>query len=384
MSAGKKILIVDDEPHNLLLLRTLLAHMGHQVREATNGVDALKALDSGIDLVLSDVMMPGMNGFELVRRMRELPDLDDVPVIMVTTLGDKNSRLRAVEAGAMDYISKPLDPLELRVRVEAGLRMKQKSDEIRKYQSELAAMVEERTQALHAALAELRESNLDMVYRLAAAAESKDPETAAHLLRMSNYCALLAAKLGLPSDEVDIILHASPLHDIGKIAIPDAILMKPGPLDDDEWRIMRTHTLHGARILANSPNRILQVAEEIARTHHERFDGSGYPAGLKSGDISLLGRLSAVADVFDALTSPRPYKPPFPASKAADILRQGRGTHFDPEILDLFLDSFDEVLAIMEKFSDSDAQDLPAAGDRPDQACGCDGHAGKDWRRPGA
>ena len=370
MSTAKKILIVDDEPHNLLLLRTLLAHMGHQVREATNGVDALKALDSGIDLVLSDVMMPGMNGFELVRRMRELPDLDDVPAIMVTTLGDKNSRLKAVEAGAMDYISKPLDPLELRVRVEAGLRMKQKSDEIRKYQSELAAMVEERTQALHTALAELRESNLDMVYRLAAAAESKDPETAAHLLRMSNYCALLAAKLGLPPDEVDIILHASPLHDIGKIAIPDAILMKPGPLDEDEWRIMRTHTLHGARILANSPNRILQVAEEIARTHHEWFDGSGYPAGLKGGDIGLLGRLSAVADVFDALTSPRPYKPPYPASKAADILRQGRGTHFDPEILDLFLDSFDEVLAIMEKFSDSDPRDLPAAGNRPEPAAG--------------
>lgn len=382
MSTAKKILIVDDEPHNLLLLRTLLAHMGHQVREATNGVDALKALDSGIDLVLSDVMMPGMNGFELVRRMRELPDLDDVPAIMVTTLGDKNSRLKAVEAGAMDYISKPLDPLELRVRVEAGLRMKQKSDEIRKYQSELAAMVEERTQALHTALAELRESNLDMVYRLAAAAESKDPETAAHLLRMSNYCALLAAKLGLPPDEVDIILHASPLHDIGKIAIPDAILMKPGPLDEDEWRIMRTHTLHGARILANSPNRILQVAEEIARTHHEWFDGSGYPAGLKGGDIGLLGRLSAVADVFDALTSPRPYKPPYPASKAADILRQGRGTHFDPEILDLFLDSFDEVLAIMEKFSDSDPRDLPAAGSRPEPAAGSDGQAGKDSSRP--
>lgn len=356
MSTAKKILIVDDEPHNLLLLRTLLAHMGHQVREATNGVDALKALDSGIDLVLSDVMMPGMNGFELVRRMRELPDLDDVPAIMVTTLGDKNSRLKAVEAGAMDYISKPLDPLELRVRVETGLRMKQKSDEIRKYQSELAAMVEERTQALHTALAELRESNLDMVYRLAAAAESKDPETAAHLLRMSNYCALLAAKLGLPPDEVDIILHASPLHDIGKIAIPDAILMKPGPLDEDEWRIMRTH--------------------------HEWFDGSGYPAGLKGGDIGLLGRLSAVADVFDALTSPRPYKPPFPASKAADILRQGRGTHFDPEILDLFLDSFDEVLAIMEKFSDSDPRDLPAAGSRPEPAAGSDGQAGKDSSRP--
>jgi len=364
MIAGKKILIVDDEPHNLLLLRTSLVHMGHEVAEASNGIDALKNLDSDIDLVLSDVMMPGMNGFELVRRMREIPDFDDVPVIMVTTLGDKNSRLKAVEAGAMDYISKPLDPLELRVRVDAGLRMKQKSDKIRKFQSELADMVEERTQALNTALAELRESNLDMVYRLAAAAESKDPETAAHLLRMSNYCAMLAQKLGLPGDEVDIILHASPLHDIGKIAIPDAILMKPGPLDDNEWQIMRTHTLHGARILANSPNRILQVAEEIARTHHEWFDGSGYPCGLKGADIPLLGRLSAVADVFDALTSPRPYKAPFSASKAAEILREGRGTHFDPEILDLFLGGFDEVLAIMQKFSDPGPHDFAFRGNQ--------------------
>ncbi|MBU4525187.1 MAG: response regulator [Desulfomicrobium sp.] len=358
MSAGKKILIVDDEPHNLLLLKTFLVHMGHEVAEASNGIDALKNLGADIDLVLSDVMMPGMNGFELLRRMREIPDFDDVPVIIVTTLGDKSSRLKAVQAGAMDYISKPLDPLELRVRVDAGLRMKQKSDKIRKFQSELADMVEERTLALNRALAELRESNLDMVYRLAAAAESKDPETAAHLLRMSNYCAMLAQKLGLPSDEVDIILHASPLHDIGKIAIPDAILMKPGPLDESEWQIMRTHTLHGARILDKSPNRILQVAEEIARTHHEWFDGSGYPGGLKGTGIPLLGRLSAVADVFDALTSPRPYKAPLFASEAADILREGRGTHFDPELLDLFLESFDEVLTIKQKFGDSAPHDL--------------------------
>jgi putative two-component system response regulator len=362
MIPGKKILIVDDEPHNLLLLKTFLVHMGHEVAEASNGIDALKKLNADIDLVLSDVMMPGMNGFDLVRRMREIPDFDDVPVIMVTTLGDKNSRLKAVEAGAMDYISKPLDPLELRVRVDAGLRMKEKSDKIRKFQSKLADMVDQRTQALNTALAELRESNLDMVYRLAAAAESKDPETAAHLLRMSNYCAMLAQKLGLPGDEVDIILHASPLHDIGKIAIPDAILMKPGPLDDNEWQIMRTHTHHGARILANSPNRILQVAEEIALTHHEWFNGAGYPGGLKGVDIPLLGRLSAVADVFDALTSPRPYKAPFPAAKAADILREGRGTHFDPEILDLFLGNFDEVLAIMQKFNDSGPYDLAFVG----------------------
>jgi len=346
------ILVVDDDPINRMVLCTYLEGMGHRSLAAESGPHALALMSENVDLVLSDVVMPEMNGFELTRLLRANPLWEFIPVVMVTTLGDKQARLEAVQAGAVDYIGKPLDEMELRIRVAAVLLTKEKSDEIRRFQVELSNMVEERTLSLRKALAQLQEASLDVVHRLSAAAESRDPETGAHLMRMSDYCALIASRLGLPEEEIEVIRHASPMHDVGKIAIPDAVLMKPGPLTEDEWRLMREHPLHGARILASSSNRLLKAAEEIARTHHERFDGSGYPHGLKGLDIPLLGRICAVADVFDALTSRRPYKEPFTVEKSLGIMAEGKGSHFDPDVLDAFFACNHEIMAVLMRHQD--------------------------------
>lgn len=333
---GKTILVVDDDPINRRVLSRYLIGMGHNTVLAESGPEALSLLTPEVDLVLSDIIMPEMDGFELVRTIRAEPKWDDIPVVMVTTLGDRQARLEAVQAGAIDYISKPLDELELRIRVAATLRTKEKADEIRRFQGDLTEMVEDRTLALRTALLQLKEASLDVVHRLCAAAESKDTDTGTHLLRISNYCGGIAEKLGLCGEDADILRHASPMHDIGKIAVPDAVLMKPGPLDDVEWRLMREHPMHGARILANPTNRLLEAGEQIARTHHERFDGSGYPVGLSGTDIPLFGRICAVADVFDALTSKRPYKEAFSVETACGIMAAARGSHFDPQVLDAF------------------------------------------------
>jgi putative two-component system response regulator len=336
-TTGKTILVVDDDPINRKVLSRYLIGMGHTTVLAESGPEALSLLTPKVDLILSDIVMPEMDGYELVRIIRAEPLWDDIPVVMVTTLGDKEARLEAVQAGAIDYINKPLDELELRIRVAATLRTKEKADEVRRFQSELTSMVEDRTLALRTALMKLKEASLDVVHRLCSAAESKDTDTGTHLLRISDYCGAIAARLGLSEEEVELIRHASPMHDIGKIAVPDAVLMKPGPLDETEWQMMRQHPLHGARILSNPTNSLLVAGEQIARTHHERFDGSGYPNGLCGTDIPLFGRICAVADVFDALTTKRPYKEAFPMEQAVKIMVAGRGSHFDPQVLDVFL-----------------------------------------------
>lgn len=351
--SGKTIVVVDDDRINRTVIASYLKGMGHAVLVAESAPDALALMSAAVDLVLTDIVMPEMDGYELTRAIRSNPLWDDIPVVMVTTLGDRQARLEAVQAGAIDYIGKPLDEMELRIRVAAVLQAKEKADEIRRYQTDLNQMVEERTLALRAALMQVKEASLDVVNRLCAAAEFKDSETALHLMRMSNYCGLLAAALGLPAHEVEIIRHASPMHDIGKIGVPDAVLMKPGPLDDDEWRIMREHPLHGARILASPVTPLLVAAEEIARTHHERYDGTGYPQGLKGDAIPLFGRICAVADVYDALTSKRPYKEAFAEDKALAIMREGRGNHFDPVVLDAFFAVLEDIRQVRALYQDA-------------------------------
>jgi len=265
--------------------------------------------------------------------------------------------LRAVEAGANDFISKPIDLTELRVRMGSLLKMKESQDEVKRYQAELEEMVAVRTSALRMALENVKESqrvilsaHLETIHRLAAAAEFKDEETADHIQRMSRYCALLAKRLALPDAEVDLVLQASPMHDIGKIGIPDSILLKPGKLTADEWAVMKKHTIYGARILGDSNFELLRVGETIALSHHERWDGTGYPNGLAGEEIPLFGRVCAVADVFDALTSRRPYKEPFSNETSLEIMRAGRGTHFDPKILDIFLNDFGMFEDIQKDF----------------------------------
>jgi putative two-component system response regulator len=353
----KRILAIDDERINLRVIGGLLRNLGYEPVLMESFAEALALLDQSIDLVLLDVMMPETDGFTVARKIREMPAVSDVPIIMVTALTSKQDRLRAVEAGANDFISKPIDLTELRVRMGSLLKMKESQDEVKRYQAELEEMVAVRTSALKMALENVKESqrvilsaHLETIHRLAAAAEFKDAETSDHIQRMSRYCALLAQSLGLPDAEVDLILQASPMHDIGKIGIPDSILLKPGKLTPEEWEVMQKHTIFGARILGESNFELLRVGEIIAMSHHEKWDGSGYPKGLVGEDIPLYGRICAVADVFDALISRRPYKEAFSNEKSLDILRAGRGSHFDPKILDVFLNDFDKVEEIQKEF----------------------------------
>ena len=351
----RRILIVDDEVPNRDLLESLVEAMGHEPDLARDGIEALAKVKLDIDLVLLDVMMPGMDGFEVARRIRQDPSAADVPIIMVTALTGKEDRLRAVEAGANDYITKPIDKTELRIRVASLLKMKEAQDAVKRHRKDLEDTVYRRTEALRKALAEMAdaqrrtyEANLDTLHRLAVAAEYKDDDTALHLQRMSRYAALLAQKLNLSPGEVELIRFASPMHDVGKIGIPEAILLKPGRFTDDEMDRMKQHTHIGSRILGGSASELLKAGEIIALTHHEWWDGSGYPNGLAGEAIHLYGRLCAVADVFDALTTQRPYKPAFSNDEAIRLMKEGRGTHFDPILIDLLLAHFDEVLAIQE------------------------------------
>lgn len=353
MNQPKRILVVDDEELNRELLEGLMVSFGHEPEMARDGVEALAKLKLDIDLVLLDVMMPVMDGFEVARRIRENPDTSDLPIIMVTALTSKEDRLLAVQSGANDFITKPIDKTELQVRTESLLKMKEAQDTIKRHRVMLEETVQARTASLRQALEETAEAqrrthgaHLDTIRRLAIAAEYKDEDTAAHINRMSNYCAIIARVLHLPPGEVELILHASPMHDVGKIGVPDIILLKPGKLTPEEWTIMKKHTIFGGRILREAEDDLIKDGEIIALSHHEKWDGSGYPKGLKGENIPLIGRITAVADVFDALTSERPYKKAFSNEKAYEILREGRGTQFDPKVLDAFFERLDEVEAI--------------------------------------
>src|SRR5688500_2890357 len=355
----KRVLVIDDDAGIRKITQMLVEALGHDVEAARDGIEGLAKLRLGVDLILLDVVMPGLDGFEVCRRIRQDPAGRDVPVIMVTTLETKEHRLHAVEAGANDFIAKPVDETELRVRSTSLLKLKAAQDEVKRYQTHLEAMCEERTASLRKALEQMADAQrvayqaqLETVERLAILAEYKDKVTGRHIRRMSEYSAVIARGLKLPPDEVELILHASRMHDVGKIAVPEAILRKPAALDPQEWIVMRQHSTIGSRILDNSSSQILQAGKIIALHHHERWDGAGYPAGLAGSDIPLWGRICAVADVFDAITSERPYKPAFPNEEALQLLLDGKGKHFDPRVVDVFFDCLQEILAIQSKYKD--------------------------------
>ena len=349
----KRVLVIDDDEVTRMVTQALVRVLGHETEPARDGIEGLAKLRLDIDLVLLDVVMPAMDGFEVCRRIRRDPYGKDVPVIMVTSQATREDRLLAVEAGANDFIAKPVDETELRVRTTSLLKMKEAQDALKRYQTQLESMVEQRTASLRSALDEMAAAQrqaylaqLETVERLALVAEYKDKVTARHIRRMSEYCATLARGLRLPPGEVELILHASRMHDVGKIAVPDAILRKPSGLDEPEWRVMKRHPTIGSLILDNSSSQLLQAARVIALCHHERWDGAGYPSGLAGEDIPLWGRICAVADVFDAMTSERPYKRAFPNDEAMQILREGRGTQFDPRVVDVFFEQLEEILTI--------------------------------------
>jgi len=358
-SSRKRVLVIDDDEGIRKITQMLVEGLGHDVEPARDGIEGLAKLQLGIDLVLLDVVMPGLDGFDVCRRIRQDPAGRDVPVIMVTTLETKEHRLHAVEAGANDFIAKPVDETELRVRAASLLKMKEAQDELKRYQNHLEAMCEERTASLRKALEQMAEAQrlayqaqLETVERLAVLAEYKDKVTGRHVQRMSEYSAVIARGLKLPPAEVELILHASRMHDVGKIAVPESILRKPSSLDPHEWTVMRQHSAIGSAILDNSTSQILQAGRVIALHHHERWDGAGYPNGLSGSDIPLWGRICAVADVFDAVTSERPYKPAFPNEEALQLLRDGRGKHFDPRVVDVFFECLEEILAVQQKHKD--------------------------------
>jgi len=330
-----------------------LISIGYEVGFAENGEEAIarvKAMQP--DVILMDVMMPGMDGYEVTRRLKERDDTRIFPIIMVTALTAVEDRVRALDAGADDFLSKPVDRTELRARVQSSLKIKAYNDHMQNYQKELKHEVRKKTGQLQRAFDRIKAASLDTVHRLSRAAEYKDEDTGAHILRMSNYSAAVARKLGLSMKSVESILYAAPLHDIGKIGTPDRILLKPGKLEPEEWKLMKQHAVNGGKILEGSDAGFIKLGEVIALTHHERWDGSGYPGGLAGRKIPLVGRIVAVSDVFDALTTKRPYKDPFSLERSFLILKEGRGSHFDPEVVDAFFAVEDEILSIKEKYKD--------------------------------
>ncbi len=345
------ILVVDDQPQNIELLEAYLVPQGYEIIKAANGEEALSILSGNpIDLILLDVMMPGMDGFEVTRRVRQDKAHQLLPIILLTALRETEDRVRGIEAGCDDFISKPFDRIELFARVRSLLKVKAYNDLLSNYREELESEVFKRTEELKRAFEKIKAASLDTIYRLSIASEYKDEDTGAHIKRMSHYSAAIARRMGLDENTIEMILYAAPMHDVGKIGIPDKILMKPGKLDPQEWEIMKTHSVIGARILAGSDAEFIQLGETIAHFHHEKWDGSGYPDGLKGIDIPISCRIVAIADVFDALTSKRPYKEPFSLEKSLSIIRDGNGSHFDPDVVDAFFDIQKEILAIKNQF----------------------------------
>jgi putative two-component system response regulator len=354
------ILIVDDEPANLSLLTHLLRPV-YQVRAANSGENALRVATSEPrpDLILLDVMMPGMDGYMVLERLRKNPATVDIPVFFVTALTDVDDEERGLALGAADYITKPIKPAVVLARVRTQLEAKHTRDWLKDKNAILEAEVSRR-------MVENDLTQLVSIRALAHLAETRDPETGNHILRTQKYVRALALRLKqhprfsatLDTRTIDLLTKSAPLHDIGKVGIPDSILQKPGPLTPEEWVIMKTHSRLGsdaieqAEIDVEQPVAFLSLAKEIAHWHHEKWDGSGYPDGLHGDAIPLSARLMAVADVFDALISPRVYKPAMSYEKTREIIADGSGSHFDPDIVAAFLEDFDAMTAIADQYQD--------------------------------
>lgn len=344
---GLNIVIVDDQTSARTMLRHVIEDIAPELKVHDFG-DPLAALawcEAGhVDLLLLDYRMPGMDGLEFARRLRRLPSHRDIPIILITVVGDEPIRQAALEAGVIDFLVKPIRPRELRARCSNLLQLRQQSENVK----QRALSLEQR---LLATMHEVEERERETLSRLARAIEYRDAGTSAYLERMAHVAGLIAEQLGLSEDEVRIIEAAAPLHDMGKIAIPDSVLLKEGKLDEDELAIMRRHPRIGYELLSGSQNRFIQVGALIALRHHERFDGSGYPDGLIGEAIPLEARIVAVADVFDALVSPRPYKEAWTMDATLAYLYAQRGRLFDPRCVDALIRGREALQQICERFS---------------------------------
>ena len=320
------ILIVDDEPANLRVLKKILEDQ-YRLIFAKSGEEALRLVQRELpNLILLDVMMPGMTGFEVCEQLKADPLSKAVPVIFVTALNDEVDEAKGFDVGAVDYITKPISTAVVKARVKTHLSLVQADD--------------------------LRRTRLQVIQRLGRASEYKDNETGMHIMRMSHFSKIIALAYGFSEFAADNLLHAAPMHDIGKIGIPDSIMLKPGKLTDEEFTIMKTHPEIGAEILGDSDSDLIALAKVVSLTHHEKFDGSGYPNGLKGDEIPIEGRIVAIADVFDALTSKRPYKEAWTVEQAMDFIESQSGLHFDPDLVVLMQQCLPSILYIKQRWQD--------------------------------
>ncbi len=323
----RTLLLVDDESANLQVLRHTLQAQ-YRLLFAKDGPTALSLVrKERPDLILLDIMMPGMSGYEVCETLKRDEDTRAIPVIFVTALSQVADEHKGLELGAVDYITKPFNPPVVQARVRTHLSLVQAE--------------------------EVRETRLQIIRCLGAAAEYRDNETGLHIVRMSHYAWRLAREIGYSDEAADELLNAAPMHDVGKIGIPDAVLLKPGKLDAAEWAIMRQHTVIGARIIGEHASGLLRLAATIALRHHEKWDGSGYPDGLAGEAIPLAARIIALVDVFDALTSVRPYKPAWPVEDAVAHIRKESGRHFDPALVEAFLRCLPDILAFRARWADA-------------------------------
>jgi putative two-component system response regulator len=321
------ILVVDDEPANLRVLKQIL-QLDYQLVFAKSGKEALRlASEQSPDLVLLDIMMPDMTGFDVCRELKSNSGLKHIPIIFVTALNDEADEAMGFELGAVDYITKPVSAPIVKVRVKTHLSLV-------------------RTE-------ELWKTRLQVIQRLGRASEYKDNETGMHVIRMSHFSEILAKAYGFSDEDAELLLHAAPMHDLGKIGIPDSIMLKPGRLTEEEFSIMKTHPQIGADILGDEDSDLISLAKVVALTHHEKWDGSGYPNGLVGENIPIEGRIVAVADVFDALTSKRPYKDPWSVEETIRYMKEQSGKHFEPKLIELLEQKLEDILAIKEQFKDS-------------------------------
>jgi len=344
----RKVLIVDDESTG----RTILAKIIQQAEEDAsvesfdNPREALQWLDHNHpDLIITDYRMPDINGVELIKRIRAMPACQDIPIMMITVVSEKSVRYDALEAGATAFLTRPIDQIECRTSCRNLLKLHEQQSIIQDRADWLARQVEVATQQIVS-----REH--ETLLRRAKAGEYRDEVTGNHVVRMAKYSREIGAALGLSDKECDEIEYAAPMHDIGKIGIQDRILLKPGKFEQDEWILMQEHTRIGHAILSNSQSRYIQTGSIIALNHHERFDGSGYPNGLSGKDIPLVARIVAVADVYDALVSSRPYKSAWSVTDAQDYLHKHAGSQFDPICVEAFFERLDNINNIQQVFSD--------------------------------
>jgi len=334
------ILVVDDTPSNITVLMEILRD-DYRVLAATNGEQALKIArgDPPPDLILLDVMMPDMNGHEVCQRLKAESSTRKIPVIFVTAMNQVEDETQGFALGAVDYITKPVSPPVVKARVKTHLALYDQN-------RELERMVGERT-------AELRHTRLEIIKRLGRAGEFRDNETGMHVVRVAHYCRLLGEAARMNEEDLDLLFNAAPMHDIGKIGIRDNVLLKPGKLSDEEIQIMRRHVPFGAEIIGEHSDGLLSMARIIALTHHEKWDGTGYHQGLQGEAIPLVGRITSIADVFDALTSVRPYKKAWSVQDAVTLIQREAGTSFDPELVKKFVGILPQILAVREKYSDT-------------------------------